>query len=133
MNREDTRWQQRFENFEKTLLLLQNAMNISNPDIFQKAGMIQFFEISFELSWNVLKDYMEAKGFVGMRSPRDAIKKAFEIGMITDGHTWIQTLENRNLTAHTYDEAMAEKVIQEIVVVHYPLLFDLYNQLKLEI
>jgi uncharacterized protein with HEPN domain len=45
-------------------------------------------------------------------------------------YSWIQTLENRNRTAHTYDEITAEKVIKEIVAVHYPLLLELYDQLR---
>lgn len=132
MENQDIRWKQRFQNFEKSLNYLQQAMQIPHPDIFQKAGLIQFFEISFELSWNVMKDYLEEQGFIGLRSPRDTIKKAFEIGLITDGHTWIQTLENRNRTSHTYDEAAAEQVIKEIVARHYPLLLALYQHLKSE-
>lgn len=130
MKEQDIRWKQRFQNFEKSLGYLLQAMKIQNPDIFQKAGLIQFFEISFELSWNVMKDYLEEQGFSGLRSPRDTIKKAFEVGLITDGHTWIQTLENRNRTSHAYDEATTEKVIKEIVAVHSPLLRELYDQLK---
>lgn len=133
MNEQDTRWKQRFQNLEKSLQFLELAMNIENPDIIQKAGLIQFFEVSFELSWNVLKDYLEEQGFFELRSPRDTIKKAFEIGLITDGHTWMQALQNRNLTAHTYDEKMAEKVAYEIEHVYYPLLHEIYIKLKTEL
>lgn len=133
MTNPDIRWKQRFQNFEKMLGFLQDAMNIQHPDIVQKAGLIQFFEISFELSWNVMKEYLEAQGFIDLRSPRDTIKKAFEVGLITDGHTWIKTLENRNLTSHTYDEVTATKVVQEITTVYYPILQHLYDQLKSEV
>jgi len=74
----DTRWKQRFQNFEKALHLLENAMHIPKPDITQKAGLIQFFEISFELSWNLIKEYLEAQGLQGLRYPRDSIKKALK-------------------------------------------------------
>jgi nucleotidyltransferase substrate binding protein (TIGR01987 family) len=133
MNEQDIRWKQRFQNLEKSLHFLELAMEIENPDIIQKAGLIQFFEISFELSWNVLKDYLEDQGFFELRSPRDTIKKAFEVGLITDGHTWLQALQNRNLTAHTYDEKMAEKVAHEIKMVYYPLLQEIYAKLKIKL
>ncbi|CAG5011879.1 hypothetical protein DYBT9275_05045 [Dyadobacter sp. CECT 9275] len=133
MSTPDIRWKQRFQNLEKSLHFLEQAIEIQNPDIIQKAGLIQFFEISFELSWNVLKEYMEEQGFTELRSPRDTIKKAFEIGLITDAHTWLQTLQNRDLTSHTYDEETAEKLVREIESVYYPLLKQVANQLKSEL
>jgi len=75
MAHEEERWQQRFQNFEKTLLFLEEAIAINAPSIFEQAGLIQFFEINFELSWNVMKEYMEAQGITDLRSPRDSIKK----------------------------------------------------------
>jgi nucleotidyltransferase substrate binding protein (TIGR01987 family) len=133
MSDKDVRWKQRFQNFEKSLKFLELAMQIPNPDIIQKAGLIQFFEISFELSWNLMKEYLEEQGFQEMRSPRDAIKKAFEAGLITDGHTWLQALQNRNLTSHTYDEATADKVVDEIETTYYPLLRSIYIKLNSEL
>jgi len=95
----DIRWKQRFQNFEKALGYLEEAMNIDNPDIIQKAGMIQFFEMSFELAWNVIKDYLEEQGFTEVKSPRAALKKGFEIGLLKDGHSWMQLLGDRNITS----------------------------------
>ncbi len=54
MENKDIRWQQRLQNFEKTLHYLEDAMKLKNPDIIQKAGMIQFFEMCFELAWRYL-------------------------------------------------------------------------------
>lgn len=45
----------------------------------------------------------------------------------------MQALQNRNLTAHTYDEKMAEKVAHEIEHVYYPLIFEIYTKLKSEL
>lgn len=130
MAHEEERWQQRFQNFEKTLLFLEEAIAINAPSIFEQAGLIQFFEINFELSWNVMKEYMEAQGITDLRSPRDSIKKAFEMGLINDGHLWIQALENRNLTSHTYDEARTKKIVSTIEQTYIHILRDLYNKLK---
>ncbi len=126
----DNRLKQRFDNFEKALHYLENAMNLQNPDIFQKAGMIQFFEMCSELSCKLLKDYLEEQRFIDIKSPRVALKKSFEIGLINDGHEWLELLEDRNLTSHTYDEETVTEVEKLIREKYYPLLKDLYDTFK---
>ncbi len=103
MKNKDIRWIQRFQNFEKAFLLLQETVQIKSPSVTERAGLIQFFEMTFELAWKLLKDYEEEEGFV-IKSPRDAIKQAFQTNIINEGHTWIDALEDRNLTSHTYHE-----------------------------
>ena len=120
------RWKQRFINFSKSMNYLEQALTIQSPDIVQKAGIIQFFEMSFELSWKVLKDYLEEQGFEDVRSPRAAIKQAFEIGIIENGHGWLELLQDRNLTAHTYDEEKANEMEQLIHKNYFPLLKKLH-------
>ena len=121
------RWKQRFQNFSKALDYLETALEIENPDIIQKAGTIQFFEMSFELSWNLVKDYLEEQGFVDVKSPRTALKKAFEIGIIENGHDWMDLLLDRNLTAHTYDEQKATEMELLILNKYFPILKSLHQ------
>ncbi|WP_086540163.1 nucleotidyltransferase substrate binding protein [Algoriphagus antarcticus] len=130
MSNEDIRWKQRFTNFSKAMSHLENAFQIPNPDIVQKAGIIQFFEMSFELAWNMVKDYLEEQGFVDIKSPRSALKKAFEMGMLENGHDWMDLLQDRNLTAHTYDEQKATDMEQLISNKYFPLLNALRNSFK---
>jgi nucleotidyltransferase substrate binding protein (TIGR01987 family) len=126
----DIRWQQRFQNLEKAIAYLDEAIKIKNPDIVQKAGIIQFFEMSFELAWNMLKDYLEEQGFIEIKYPRATIKKAFELELILDGHTWIKALEDRNLTSHTYDEQTINEVVALIRNDYFPLLQKLTYDFK---
>lgn len=125
MDNLDIRWKQRFYNFSKALGHLEKALELENPDLLQKAGIIQFFEICFELSWNMVKDYLEDQGFIDVKSPRSALKKAFEIGLITEGHLWMELLQDRNLSAHTYDEQKATELEQLIHNKYFPLLQSL--------
>lgn len=127
MENQDIRWKQRFQNFSKALDYLETALEIENPDIIQKAGTIQFFEMSFELSWNLVKDYLEEQGFVDVKSPRTALKKAFEIGIIEKGHDWMDLLLDRNLTAHTYDEQKATEMELLILNKYFPILKSLHQ------
>lgn len=130
MENNEVRWKQRFQNFERALKYLEQAINISQPDIIQKAGLIQFFEMSFELAWNVIKDYLEEQGFIEIKSPRSALKKAFETGLIEDGHAWMQLLEDRNITSHAYDEETVNMIETLIRQKYYPLLKQLYDALN---
>lgn len=124
MTAQDIRWQQRFSQFQKAFSLLQSAIALEHPNVIERAGLIQFFEMAFELSWKLLKDYQNAQGF-NIQSPREAIKQAFQSGLIMQGHAWMDALEDRNLTTHTYNEQTAEQVEQAIRQTYYPLLLDL--------
>lgn len=121
---EDTRWKQRFEQFDRAFGLLQQAVAIESPSVVERAGVVQFFEISFELAWKLLKDFQESEGYT-IVSPRDAIKQAFQSGLIEDGHGWINALSDRNLTTHTYNEKTAVEVDQKIRAEYFPLLLTL--------
>ena len=125
MSNEDVRWKQRYTNFSKAMNHLENALQIPNPDMVQKAGIIQFFEMSFELAWNMVKDYLEEQGFVDVKSPRSALKKAFEMNILENGHDWMNLLQDRNLTSHTYDEQKATDMEQLISNKYFPLLKSL--------
>ncbi len=129
MSDKDIRWQQRQQNFNKALASLELALAIEQPDIVQRAGMIQFFEMTFELAWKMLKDYLEAQGFSDLNSPRAVLKKAFEAELITEGHDWLQILRDRNLMSHTYDETTAIAVENLIRETYYPLLAALRQAL----
>lgn len=127
----DIRWRQRFENFERSYKLLEKYSNESIENELERAGIIQFFEMTFELSWKVLKDYLENEGFI-VKSPRQTIKQAFQSGLIDDGHTWMQALEKRNQMAHNYDEEAAKKFVDDITDDYLPVIRTLYNKLSEE-
>lgn len=125
MTHYELRWQQRFQNFSRSFLLLEQSTELENPSVIERAGMIKFFEMAFEQSWKVLKDFLEEEGFT-VKSPRDAIKTAFQYGFIDNAAIWLEAMKDRNLTTHTYDEEAAEKVENNIKHSYYPILKSLY-------
>jgi nucleotidyltransferase substrate binding protein (TIGR01987 family) len=131
-NLKEIRWKQRFENFEKSYKLLKKYSSEKINTELERAGIIQFFEITFELSWKVLKDYLESQGYI-VKSPRETIKYAFQIGLIDNGHIWMDALSNRNLTTHTYDEKLAQKMTCEIIEFYLPELEKMYIKLLKEL
>lgn len=126
------RWRQRFANFEQSYKLLNKYINQPIRTELERAGIIQFYEIAFELSWKLMKDYLEAQG-LDVKSPRETIKQAYQVGLIEKGHIWIDALTDRNLTVHTYDEKLAEKMVKDIVQVYFPELRELYEKLSKEL
>lgn len=129
MDEFDIRWVQRFSRFERAFLLLRSAIAIESPSIVERAGLIHFFEVAFELSWKLLKDYEQREGFM-TKTPREVIKQAFQAGIISNGHDWIEALQDRNLTVHTYHEDIAIAVEASIRNRYYPLLQALYESFK---
>lgn len=128
----DIRWKQRFTNFEKSYKSLSKYIDKPIETELERAGIIQLFEISFELSWKLMKDYLEFQQLI-VKSPREAIKQAYQIELIDDGHIWIDALADRNLTVHTYDEKLAKKMVEDISTIYYPQLKKLYERLAKEL
>lgn len=127
----DVRWKQRFQNFDKAFKRLTDAIQIirNDPDnVLLQAGLIQTYEFTFELAWKTLKDYLEMEGFT-VSSPRATLRQAFQSGYIQQGDVWLKALNDRNLTAHTYDDEVAKEVIADIQQTYYFLLKDLHQWL----
>lgn len=123
------RWKQRLQNFEKSFNMLRETTAIKNPSDAERAGLIQFFEVTFELAWKTLKDYLESQGY-DVKTPRETLKQAFEIDLIQNGQSWLEALDDRNLTTHTYDENTAKKVEKLIREKYNPLLIQLHQTLN---
>lgn len=126
---EDVRWKQRFQNYQLALSQLKEFIDKGSLNKFEVQGLIQCFEYTFELSWKTMKDYLENEGFE-VKSPRSAIQTAFQSQLITDGHIWIEMLNNRNLMAHTYNEKYATEAEQLIRETYLHLLIHLEEKFE---
>ena len=124
----DIRWKQRFNNYLRAFQTLGRAVELAHTrewyGFLEQQGLIQSFEFTHELAWNVLKDYLEDKGITGLIGSKDATRVAFKNGLIEQGEHWMKMIEDRNLTSHTYDPAIAQSVVDDILERFYPA-FDL--------
>ena len=119
----DIRWKQRFNNYSKAFQSLLGAVELARSrelSELEQQGLIQSFEFTHELAWNVLKDYLEAKGITGLIGSKDATRAAFKNGLIEQGEDWMKMIEDRNKTSHTYDPRVAEVVVANILEHFYP-------------
>ena len=107
------RFTQRFENYKNSLSVLEKSILIKKPSEIEKAGIVQLFEVTFELAWKLFKDYLKINGIV-INSPREAIKHAAQEGLIENGRLYLKMLDERNSSAHLYDEAMITKLQEKV-------------------
>jgi nucleotidyltransferase substrate binding protein (TIGR01987 family) len=111
----DLRWQQRFANYQKALAQLTKFIERETLNELEEQGLIKAFEYTYELSWNLLKDYFQYQGNANtIAGSRDAIRLAFKVGLIADGEGWMDMIENRNLTSHIYNESVAQEIASNI-------------------
>ena len=130
---EDTRWHQRLANYQRALASLTAAVELSRQRALsdlEQQGLIQAFEFTHELAWNCLRDYLRYQGEQNLTGSRDATRRAFSVGLISEGEQWMDMIANRNRTSHTYNKATAV-LISEAVIEHYqPLFVELANRLE---
>lgn len=127
---EDIRWSQRFNHFKKAYAQLREALTLMEErplSNIEKQGTIQAFEFTYELAWNVLRDYLIWQGAETISGSRDAIREAFKRELISDGHAWLAMLQDRNRTVHTYNEETAMQILKNLEN-RYAVLFSEFFQ-----
>lgn len=128
------RWVQRLSTFGRALSRLTEVVDLYHGrslSNLEKDGMIQRFEYTLEAAWKLLKNYAEYQNGEQVMGSRDAIRKAFAMGIIENSNPWFDMVESRNLTSHVYDEDTEADIIDKIITTYYPILQDLFDSLRL--
>lgn len=127
---QNIRWEQRLANYGMALEQLSSAVNLAalRPlSDLEKQGVIQAFEFTHELAWNVMKDYFAFQGNPALTGSRDAVRESFSKGLIDDGEGWMEMIMIRNQSSHTYNRKIAEEIVDKIVN-QYHALFQAFLQ-----
>ncbi len=130
---EDIRWKQRFDNFNRALHQLTLAVELSRQrplSDLENQGVIQGFEFVHELASNGLKDFLEYEGIQGIVASRGAAREAFKRGLIEDGEVWMDMIEKRNLSSHTYNLEIAATLVSAIIEAYYPAFLALQEEMR---
>jgi nucleotidyltransferase substrate binding protein (TIGR01987 family) len=133
MENQDIRWKQRFEHFVKAFRQLKNAKELKKEREYTELelqGVIQAFEVSQELSWKVMKDFLEDQGKTDLFGSKIAVKEAFNVGLISNGDVWFDMIKSRNLTSHIYDESEVLAILEIILNDYFPVFIDFENKMK---
>lgn len=129
-NTKDIRWIQRFSNYKRALSQLERFIAKGSLNEFEEQGLIQAFEYTHELAWNVLRDYLIEQGNSMIHGSRDATREAFKLGLLLDGETWMDMISDRNRTSHTYNQVVAKSIAENITVRFFPLFLALRETMQ---
>jgi len=129
-NNQDIRWKQRFSNYRKALNQLQKFIDKGDLNELEEQGMIQAFEYTFELAWNLIKDYYSHQGVTRIQGSRDAFRIAFNRGLISNGELWMKMVDDRIQTVHSYDEVKAREITSAVFRDYHPLFTELYRTME---
>jgi nucleotidyltransferase substrate binding protein (TIGR01987 family) len=133
MTSDDVRWLQRFDNFQRALLVLGRGVRLAQErelSELEQQGLIQGFEFTHELAWSLLKDYLTHQGIAGIVGSRDATRLAFLNGLISDGEIWMGMIRSRNQSSHTYNIEQAQAIARDVIVLFYPAFSALNERFK---
>ncbi|AGA33347.1 Nucleotidyltransferase [Thioalkalivibrio nitratireducens DSM 14787] len=120
----DVRWRQRLANYRRALAQLNAAVDLAQSrelSDLERHGLIQAFEFTHELAWNVMKDYFAYQGNPAITGSRDAVREVFSRGLIEDGEGWMEMIQSRNQTTHTYNDKVAAAIASRIRGRYRPL------------
>jgi|SRR4051812_40371881 nucleotidyltransferase substrate binding protein (TIGR01987 family) len=131
MNKE--RLYEKLNDYKRATSRLKEATEIQIEADIVYDGVIQRFEFTFELSWKLMKMFLEYVGITEVRSPRTTIREAFSYGLIEDGEQWIDMMVDRNKTSHLYDEEEAKIIYAKVKSDYSHLLSNLYEKMEEEI
>ncbi|CAM2785709.1 nucleotidyltransferase substrate binding protein, HI0074 family [Flavobacterium succinicans] len=127
---DDIRWKQRLANYQKALGQLQKFIAKGDLNELEEQGLIQAFEFTHELAWNVMKDYFIYQGTTSITGSRDATREAFQKGLVQDGAEWMEMIKSRNQSSHTYNESTAKEIKDKVFVVYYDLFVAFNEKMK---
>jgi nucleotidyltransferase substrate binding protein (TIGR01987 family) len=117
MSRPDIRWIQRFQNYQKALVCLTEAVELSRKrplSELEMQGLVQAYEFTHELAWNTLKDFLESRGAKSLYGSKDATRDAFAKGLIENGEIWMAMIRDRNQSTHTYNMSVVRAIVASI-------------------
>jgi nucleotidyltransferase substrate binding protein (TIGR01987 family) len=130
---EDIRWIQRLNSYKNALAALERGVAIAAErplTELEEQGLIQGFEFTHELSWNLLKDYLEETGFKDIHGSRDTTRLAFKEGYLQNGEIWMDMIKSRNISSHTYNIDTAQSIVGAIINSYIEEFRKLYALMK---
>ncbi|SDI01840.1 nucleotidyltransferase substrate binding protein [Desulfosporosinus hippei] len=118
----------KLHNFTNALNRLKEGIGkYDNSNDLLRDGVIRRFEFTFELAWKTLKAIFEDEGLRGLNSPKSVLREAFTAELIKDDELWLAMLNDRNSTAHIYNEQIAIEICDNI---QHKYLIELENLLE---
>jgi nucleotidyltransferase substrate binding protein (TIGR01987 family) len=101
---------------QKALGTLKELLTDEKPSMIVRDAAIQRFEYSFEALWKTGSRFLRSYEGIDTGSPKGTIRGFFQTGYLTDAQTkcGLEMVDDRNLTSHTYNEALSERIFQKL-------------------
>lgn len=113
----------KLSDFEKAVINLR-AVKQENLNELEQDGLITRFNLAYETGWKLLRELILQKGLDRCDSPRDVFKYAIKMGWIENEQLWMDMIEDRNITIHTYDGTYSRTVVNDL-----PVFLDSFEKL----
>lgn len=95
-------------------------------------GAIKRFELCYELSWKLMKEYLANLGII-CRNPRDCFKQAYQNDLIENEDTWLDMIDCRNQLVHTYTFEQSRKIFEKIKNDYVKEFEKIFNKINIEL
>jgi nucleotidyltransferase substrate binding protein (TIGR01987 family) len=112
MDRLMQRVHQRIQLPRRALATLQELTPIASPTLVERDAAIQRFEYSTEACWKAAQSVLSVQFGLALASPKSVIRASAQNALLTevDARLAMDLVDDRNLTAHTYNEALAQAI-----------------------
>ncbi|BCJ86952.1 HI0074 family nucleotidyltransferase substrate-binding subunit [Effusibacillus dendaii] len=106
------RLEQRLNVSYRALETLNEVLSLPSPSRIERDASIQRFEYTFEAVWKTGKQYLFDYEGLDIGSPKGVIRASFSVGLFNEEETamGLELVDDRNLSVHTYNEALAEMI-----------------------
>ncbi|MDD8018579.1 MAG: HI0074 family nucleotidyltransferase substrate-binding subunit [Bacteroidota bacterium] len=115
-----------YASYTKSLERLKEILR-ADKTVANRDSAIKRFEFTTELAWKLIQVYLREQRIV-CRSPKECLREAYAFGLIEDDDRWLQMIDDRNITVHTYNETTADEVYSRL-----SMYLELFEILKLKI
>lgn len=108
-----TKLQAQIQQFGQAINRLEEALDEPASAIVRDSA-IQRFEFTLDLAWKTTKTVLEEKFGVVCASPKDCFREAYRQKLIEYDNYWLDLVDRRNETVHTYNEEKAQEIYKEL-------------------
>ena len=112
----------KYENYASALQSLSLAPQQDLNNEFIQSGIVDKFELQFELGWKLLKALLAYEGdpVSASGSPRDVLKTSLKYYDFLNEELWLRMLRDRNDSAHIYDGERMRRLVDAIIADYIP-------------
>ncbi len=110
------RLKERLAQADRALTTLDEVLCDNNPSSIMRDAAMQRFEYSFEATWKTAQRYLRIVEGRVEASPKSVIRASVAAALLTeeDGRIAMAMVDDRHLTSHTYNEALAQQIFSHL-------------------